>query len=245
MTDCLGPYLLGSNDMPENGIYVGDSRELARAIPDESVDLVFTDPPYLREFLWCYGWVAREAERILRPGGFILAMAGGMYLDRIYGMFAETGLVYHWQYNIHLTGQYTGCVWVRGNNKVPIVTRIKSVLAYSKGKSLPRCATLDLVRGSGADKVYHEWGQDGQSTRYYIDCFTHKGDLVLDPFCGGGTTPAMASFLGRRYLAFEIDSAVAEDARERVRDTPLPLFVPESERLTMEQGLLMPRVEMG
>ena len=33
----LGPYELGPNDTPENGIYCGDARELSRAIPDESV----------------------------------------------------------------------------------------------------------------------------------------------------------------------------------------------------------------
>ncbi len=27
---------------------VGDRRELARVIPDESIDLIFTDPPYLK-----------------------------------------------------------------------------------------------------------------------------------------------------------------------------------------------------
>ena len=44
--DSLGPYLLGPNNTPENGIYTGDAWELARAIPDESVDLIFTDPVY-------------------------------------------------------------------------------------------------------------------------------------------------------------------------------------------------------
>jgi hypothetical protein len=50
----LGPYLLGPNDTDENGIYCGDARELAKAIPDESVDLIFTDPIYDRidDYRW-------------------------------------------------------------------------------------------------------------------------------------------------------------------------------------------------
>ena len=229
----LGPFYLGPNDTVNNGIYTGNARELAKAIPDESVDLVFTDPPYPRQFLPLYGWLAAEAERMLRPGGFVLAMCGGMHLDSIYAAFAKTGLTYHWQYNIHLTGQYTGCVWVRGNNQVPIITRTRPVLAYCSGEGLPRCATLDLVRGSGTDKLYHEWGQDEQSTRYYIDCFSKQGGVVLDPFCGGGTTPAMARYLGRRYLCFEIDGEVAAVARERVRRVPMPLFVPKPEQAAL------------
>jgi len=34
MVDTLGPYLLGPNDTAENGIYTGDSRELAPVLPD-------------------------------------------------------------------------------------------------------------------------------------------------------------------------------------------------------------------
>jgi DNA modification methylase len=44
----LGPYKLGFNSDENVGIYTGDARELSRAIPDESVDLIFTDPVYDR-----------------------------------------------------------------------------------------------------------------------------------------------------------------------------------------------------
>jgi len=40
--DRLGPYLLGPNDDENCGIYTGDCRDLAQAIPDESVGLVLT-----------------------------------------------------------------------------------------------------------------------------------------------------------------------------------------------------------
>ena len=53
----LGPYLLGPND-ENQGIYTGDARELAEAIPDESVDLIFTDPVYDR--IDDYRWLAES-----------------------------------------------------------------------------------------------------------------------------------------------------------------------------------------
>ena len=58
----LGPYRLGPNDTPENGIYCGDARELAQAIPDESVYLVFTDPVYNR--VDDYRWLAETGARV-------------------------------------------------------------------------------------------------------------------------------------------------------------------------------------
>ena len=66
----LGPYLLGPNDVNQ-GIYTGDARELARAIPDESVDLIFTDPVY--QNIDDYRWLAETAARVLKPDSACLA----------------------------------------------------------------------------------------------------------------------------------------------------------------------------
>ena len=43
------------------------------------------------------------------------------------------------------------------------------------------------------------------------------GDLVLDPFAGSGTTPAVAKKLGRDYLAFELSEDYAERAEARLK----------------------------
>jgi DNA modification methylase len=48
-----------------------------------------------------------------------------------------------------------------------------------------------------------------------ITAGTNPGDLVLDPMCGSGTTPAVAKSLGRRYLGIDISERYAEAARER------------------------------
>jgi len=226
---------LGPNDTPENGIYCGDCCELARAIPDESVDLIFTDPPYLVKCLYLYDWLANEAVRVLKPGGFVLAMCGGVALDKIYRIFGETPLMYYWQYNIHMLGARTGVVWKNGdeNKRVPVVTRTRPVLAYSKGEGLARCGTLDLIQGTKADKRFHVWGQEERTTRYYVDCFSAEGDVVFDPFCGGGTTLAMCKLIDRRWLAFEQDPCTAVIARDRVENLIPPLFMLEAEQLAM------------
>jgi modification methylase len=45
---------------------------------------------------------------------------------------------------------------------------------------------------------------------------SRPGDLVLDPFCGTGTTGAVAKRLGRRFVGIERDAAYALLARERI-----------------------------
>ena len=44
----------------------------------------------------------------------------------------------------------------------------------------------------------------------------------------------MCKQLNRNYIAFEIDPDTAEIARERVLNTQMPLFIPETEQLVLE-----------
>ena len=60
-------------DIPEeyrNKIVTGDARVLAERIPDESIDLIFTDPVYDR--IDDYRWLAETAARVLRNNGSLL-----------------------------------------------------------------------------------------------------------------------------------------------------------------------------
>lgn len=52
----------------------------------------------------------------------------------------------------------------------------------------------------------------------FIRQYTRPGDMVLDPFCGVGTTGRVAVELGRRFVGFEINAGEAERAREWVRE---------------------------
>jgi len=57
--------------------------------------------------------------------------------------------------------------------------------------------------------------------RALIELTTTEDQLVLDPFCGSGTTLAAAQAAKRRYLGFEQDSEYARIAIERLEECPL------------------------
>lgn len=192
-------------------------------LPAESVDLIFTDPPYLREYLPCYGWLAREAMRVLKPGGFVLAMCGGVWLNKIYQLFDAAGLEYFWEFHYLIEKGSASYVWNR-----QVLSRSKSILAYSKGPSLPRVGGCMSYFTGTKDKAWHHWGQDVDSARYYVDYFSGPDDLVLDPFIGGGTTAVACELIGRRWLGCDIDPAALATTQARMAETDifaaLPLF---------------------
>ncbi len=60
-----------------------------------------------------------------------------------------------------------------------------------------------------------------------IKLLSKQGDIVLDPFCGSGTTCVAAKTLNRNYLGIEINPEYVELAEERLADNDLQqeLFV--------------------
>jgi len=208
----IGPYEL-------NQIYTGDARELSKSIPDQSVDLIFCDPPYIKKFMYLYDWLGQEAKRILKPNGFLLAYAGTYWKADVISCLSSC-MEYYFDF-ILLNGGNSPIMWAR-----KVISRHKSILAYRRFEDVnahPKTNVLSFWNGSGEDKRFHTWGQDESSARYYIDCFSRAKNIVFDPFCGGGTTPAVCKILDRKYLSFEIDPAAADLARTRVSGQQMPL----------------------
>jgi len=203
-------------------IVTGDAKDLAPTIPDESVDLIFTDPPYPYEYIECFTVLAIVAARILKAGSFCLCYTGHHHFPEVFDRLREH-LDYFWLGSInHPASQRRD--WLNH-----IFGGSKPLLFFSKGATTPMawiCDTSTSIR----DKRFHEWGQGANVAEYYIARLSAPGQLLWEPFCGGGTVPAVCKMLGRHYLAFEIDPEVAERARERVRNTQPPLFVMEPEQ---------------
>jgi len=203
---------------PKLDLYFGDARELSgKYIADSSVDLIFTDPPYSKEYHYCYEWLAREAVRVLKPSGFLIAYAGPYWKDVVMGYFSEH-LQYFYDFILVHKGN-TSILWPR-----KIISGYKSILCYHlKGQSpLPQTNVLGQWNGTGGDKRFHRWGQEETTARYYIDCFSAKGDLVVDYFLGGGTTAEVCKKLNRDFIGFEKDANAFNTARARVDNTLPP-----------------------
>ncbi len=83
--------------------------------------------------------------------------------------------------------------------------------------------TLDLwrIQPESARRVGHPAPFPVELPRRLIELYTYKGDVVLDPFIGSGSTAVAALCSGRSYIGYETDAdfaAMAEERAARARD---------------------------
>ena len=268
-----------------NKIWVGDARdkELVDKIPDASVALVVTSPPYFagkeyetavgeghvpesyKTYLDMLEAVFRQCERKLEPGGRIAVNVANLgrkpfrsLASDVTDKLQEIGFLLRGEV-VWVKGKAAGgsCAWgtfQRPGN--PVLRDLSErVIIASKGRfdrarsareraaeGLPSVATIsadefmDLTTDvwelapESATRVGHPAPFPVELPRKLINLYTYKGDLVLDPFMGSGTTAIAALRAERDFVGFDTDAAYVERALERVRA--------ESERLRED---LVPR----
>lgn len=223
LSDKLGPYDLDS-------IITGDARELAKAIPDESVDLIFTDPIYTE--MSDYEFVGREAMRVLRPDSAALVWCGIGYLADTLDALRVSGLSYRWTMATRVVARVKFQRCDVGNN-------IWMCLLWMEKGHMKKRNSSDLItvpyRESNTE-ISNKWlwGKPIAATTKWLVAFSRPNDMVLDFYGGMGTTAVVAKRTGRHSILFEANEERADRARERVRNTQPPLFVDVPQQMTLE-----------
>jgi hypothetical protein len=206
---------------PQEGLdyqlYVGDLDEVGRrvdeqgaaVVPDESIDKIITDPPYDREAASELKKLGDFAWKKLKPGGSLFVLIGGVLVPDLLDSMREAGLTYHWPLVWASTG--TTIVW---NRKV--MSQTKLVVWFTKGSYTGRSIMTDLVPCFSAEKALHPWQQSVDAFTDLMELVSDPGDLVLDPFCGAGTTGDAALWIGRRFIGIDVDGEAIKIASDRL-----------------------------
>jgi modification methylase len=117
--------------------------------------------------------------------------------------------------------------------------------------TFPLCTGEERLKSAGGRKLHPTQKPEALLSRVIL-ASSRPNDLILDPFCGTGTTGAVAKRLGRRFIGIERERAYAAAAQARITAVvPLPAAtiapfmsareaprVPFSELL--ERGLVLP-----
>lgn len=196
-----------------------DATRGLRAIPDDTIDVIFTDPPYVKE-TWeeAYRTLAEAAPRILKPSGYLITYAPQMNLQGIMEILGGS-LSYFWLVAQRNAGNKNCIIFSR-----KAMAMWKPILIYQKPPvQAPPRAFCDMVSGRKM-KRYHMWGQSINETLALLSRFATPGAVVLDPYVGGGTNTLAAKLLGMHWIGMEIDPAAHAVALERMDQSPLDLW---------------------
>lgn len=177
----------------------GDFKKVLADIPDNSIDLILTDPPYPIEFIKEWSALSIFAEKKLKPSGFLIAYSGQMNLPDVIERLSEK-LIYYWTFCLYHIGQ-TQIV-----NGVNVMCRWKPILIFQKGPRKKLSATIqDYVESESRQKDGHDWQQSTTAVKKLLEAFSEKGDLICDPFTGSGTTAICCQELKRKFIGAEIE----------------------------------------
>lgn len=188
----------------------GDFQTALSDIEPGTVDAIICDPPYPREYVDLFGDLGDLAATLLKPSGVLAALVGHLHI-RDYMRLLDESLAYRW------IGAYV-MPGARGRvHPARVSTGWKPVLLYERQDAVDtRTLVDDVIFSTGDDKRHHHWGQNETAFGELVERLTRHGDLVVDPFLGGGTTAVVCRDLGRRFIGCDIDAAAVHTARERV-----------------------------
>ena len=213
-------------------IECGDCLELMKGIPDKSIDLIVTDPPYginyqsnLRvksdkfdvlknddndlRFL-----AYQELERVLKPDCVCIVFASWKNYNKD---FSELDKLFDIK-NVIVWWKHGGGI---GDLKHTLITDYELAIVCHKG----RCKIRGKRDGSvwecnkvAPSKMVHPTQKPLEIIQRLIDKFSDKNDIVLDPFLGSGTTAVACLNTDRHYIGFELDPQYYDIACKRLGD---------------------------
>lgn len=229
------------------------SSEAMDELPDCSVHLMVTSPPYnagkeydedldLDEYLGLLGRVWAETYRVLAPGGRAcvnVANLGRKPYIPLHGYIIEQMLEIGyrmrgeiiWNKAASSSPSTAWGSWRSASN--PVLRDVHEyILVFSKGalrreakgkeSTITRQDFLEWTKSVwsfpavSAKKVGHPAPFPLELPHRLIQLYTFKGDVVLDPFAGSGTTCLAAAQDERHYVGYEVSAAYLALAQERL-----------------------------
>ena len=139
----------------ENGVLLcGDCLEVMKLIPKESVDLILTDPPYLKKYLYVYDYLAECSSRVMKNGASLLTIIGHYALPDIIKRF-EGKLKYRWVFCMNQeAGNHPRMAMGIEVMWKPVLWYVKN--AYPNGKGFIK-DMIKITDVDGITKKYHKW----------------------------------------------------------------------------------------
>ncbi|MCX6639151.1 MAG: site-specific DNA-methyltransferase [bacterium] len=223
-----------------NRVICCDNREVFAQLPDHSIDLILTDPPYktyqsnrpqahakvkvIDQALFDLEYFARESYRVLKDSCHLYCFCDHLTFSEIRAELERVGF------------QYKNClVWVKNNHgsgdlRGNWAPQHEFIIFASKGRGQPlngkRRSNVLLKRHTDGSLEFfqkvsnyrynHGTSKPVDILRIILQVSSRPGDLVFDPYGGSGSTAEACVLEERSYLLTEIDPDHHSEAQERI-----------------------------
>src|SRR6187402_3158801 len=210
-----------------------------------------------------------EARRVLKPNGALWVIGSYHNIFRVGAILQDLG---YWILNDvvwrksnpmpnfrgrRFTNAHETMIWATREQGARYTFNYEALKAGNEDIqvrsdwTLPLCTGEERLKGRDGKKLHPTQKPESLLARVLLSS-SRPDDLVLDPFCGTGTTGAVAKRLGRRFIGCEQDPKYAKAAEQRIgRVKPLaaPTIAPfvtarEAPRVPfsalIERGLVTP-----
>lgn len=190
-----------------NSIICGNCLEILKDFPDSCVDLVLTDPPFPDYHIDTFNY----------KDGLLVFLT--QYNCRQF-VFWSAKVDFPLDYtSVHIWDKITRCrseyerIFERNGHKKHKVFRYHCI-----GNEIDAMFMKDVYTAHPTQKPI-------KLMLDMVGRYSKSNDLILDPFCGSGTTCVAAKLLNRKYIGIDISPEYCEIARKRIKtvETGVPM----------------------
>lgn len=207
--------------VPATTVIHGDCIPVMAGMPDTSVDFVLTDPPYICGYRDRLGrtiandtrsdWLGpafREVYRLMKPDTLCISFYGWIATEAFLAAWSAAGF--------RRVGHLVFCKDYASRSGL-FEARHECAYVLAKGRPrLPDVPQPDVAGWRYTGNRLHPTQKPVEVLEPLIRTYCPAGGVVLDPFCGSGSTLVAAQACGRGAIGIELDEGHAETARRRL-----------------------------
>ena len=186
---------------------------------------------------FCIVWL-KECKRILKDGGALWVIGSYHNILRLGTSIQDLG---YWILNdiiwhktnpmpnfrgTRFTNAHETLLWCTTSRKAKYTFNYQNLKELNEGKQMrsdwhiPICAGKERLRESNNQRSHPTQKPEALLYRILL-ASSQKGDIILDPFLGSGTTAVVAKKLQRNFIGFEQDKKYIKLAKKRLKDTAI------------------------
>lgn len=236
-------------------LYNADCIEAMKKVPDASINLILTDPPYnlgnfmkdrntnlskMRDnYFGAAGWDNMDfnawtesmdsffsaAARTMKKGGSLIVFMAIIKVETIihlaqkHGFYYKTTGIWHKKnpmprnMNLHFINSTEAWVY--------FVYKARTGTFNNNGATIHDFIETSVTPAGERKYGKHPTQKPVVLMQHFITVLTNRGDCILDPFMGSGTTGVAAKLEDRNFIGIELDEGYYKAAEQRIKETAI------------------------